>query len=292
MPSSVRPWRSIAGITAASRPRAVASSAAVSCVGSPSVCERVAREKSSNRSRRITVRQTRCARRSRRARRSTSATSCASSAACDRRPRPSARCVPIERRRRPTTTGRGSRLWASAWRWRPAARPRIPTSAGSPSAATFATVVIPRACSLLAVAGPTPHSRSTGSGCRNASSPAGGTTSSPSGFASPLATFARNFVRATPTVIGRPTCASTRRLSRTAMSAGAPAIRSIPRTSRNASSIDSPSTCGDVSSKIANTALLASEYALIRGGTTIARGHSRRAVRPPIAVRTPCAFAS
>ena len=37
------------------------------------------------------------------------------------------------------------------------------------------------------------------------SSSSGGTTSRPSGFATPLATFARNFVRATPTVIGRPT---------------------------------------------------------------------------------------
>ena len=38
-----------------------------------------------------------------------------------------------------------------------------------------------------------------------------------------------------------------------------------------------PSTRGVVSSKIANTALLASEYASIRGRTTIASGHSRRA---------------
>ena len=93
----------------------------------------------------------------------------------------------------------------------------------------------------------------------------------------PLATFARNFVRAMPTVIGSPTRASTSRRSRTAMSIGVPAIRRMPRTSRNASSIDSPSTTGVVSSNTANTALLASEYADIRGGTTIASGHSRRA---------------
>ena len=48
--------------------------------------------------------------------------------------RPSARCDPIERRRRPTATGRGSRLWASAWRWRPDAGPSIATSAASPQA--------------------------------------------------------------------------------------------------------------------------------------------------------------
>ena len=52
--------------------------------------------------------------------------------------------------------------------------------------------------SLLAVAGPTPQSRSTGSGCRKSSSPCGGTRSSQSGLATPLATLARNFVRAIP----------------------------------------------------------------------------------------------
>ena len=67
-------------------------------------------------------------------------------------------------------------------------------------------------------------------------------------MATPLATLARNFVLATPTVIGRPTRSRTSRRSRTAISAGVPAIRSSPRTSRNASSIDSPSTSGVVSS--------------------------------------------
>ena len=71
-----------------------------------------------------------------------------------------------------------------------------------------------------------------------------------------------------------------------------PTLRSIPRTSRNASSIDSPSTEGVWSSKTRNTALLASEYAVKRGGTTIACGHSRCARRWPIAVWTPNAFAS
>jgi hypothetical protein len=75
--------------------------------------------------------------------------------------------------------------------------------------------------------------------------------------------------------------------SRTAISTGEPAIRCIPRTSRNASSIEIPSTNGDVSWNTSNTALLASLYADMRGGTTIACGHSRRAWAPPIAVRTP-----
>ena len=86
-----------------------------------------------------------------------------------------------------------------------------------------------------------------------------GPRSSPSGLATPLATLARNFVRATPTVIGRPTRSRTSRRSRAAISFGVPAIRPSPPTSRNASSIESPSTSGVVSSKISNTALLASE---------------------------------
>ena len=94
--------------------------------------------------------------------------------------------------------------------------------------------------------GPTPQSRSTGSGCRNASSRSGGTTSRPSGFATALATLARNFVLATPTVIGSPTRSSTSRRSRSAISTGVPKARSTPRTSRNASSIESPSTSGVV----------------------------------------------
>ena len=66
----------------------------------------------------------------------------------------------------------------------------------------------------------------------------------------------------------------------------------MPRTSRNASSIDSPSTTGVAFSKTRKSALLASEYADMRGDTTTASGHRRRACLPPIAVRTPYAFAS
>jgi hypothetical protein len=94
--------------------------------------------------------------------------------------------------------------------------------------------------------------------------------------------LARNFVRATPTVIGSPTRSRTSQRSCLAMSVGDPRIRAIPRTSRNASSIDSASTSGAVSSKTSKTALLASEYAVIRGDTTIACGQSRRAVVPPM----------
>ena len=74
----------------------------------------------------------------------------------------------------------------------------------------------------------------------------------------PLATLARNFVRATPTVIGNPTSRSTSARRRDAIAAGVPAIRHRPPTSRNASSIDSPSTSGVTSWNTSNTALLAS----------------------------------
>ncbi len=86
-------------------------------------------------------------------------------------------------------------------------------------------------------------------------------------------------MRATPTVIGRPTSSRTRRRSRAAICAGVPAIRLMPLTSMNASSIDRPSTAGDMSSKTRYTALLASLYAEKRGGTTIAPGQRRP--RPP-----------
>ena len=72
------------------------------------------------------------------------------------------------------------------------------------------------------------------------------------------------------------------RRSRARVAAGVPAKCSIPRTSRKASSIDSASTVGAVSSKITKTALLASVYASNRHGTTAASGHRYRARAPPI----------
>jgi hypothetical protein len=66
----------------------------------------------------------------------------------------------------------------------------------------------------------------------------------------------------------------------------------MPRASRKASSIESGSTTGEVRSKISNTALLASEYASMRGRTMTASGHRLRASAPPIPPCTPCALAS
>ena len=106
----------------------------------------------------------------RRVTRSTRIISTASSSCRGRGRRPSARCAPIDRLRARVRTGRGSRLCASACRCRPRrARASRRTSASS-SSATCRTVPIPRARSFAAVTRPTPHSRSTGSGCRNASS--------------------------------------------------------------------------------------------------------------------------
>ena len=87
---------------------------------------------------------------------------------------PRARCEPIERRRRPTCTGEGRgcgpRRGGGARTPGRASRPAQPSS----SRATSPTVRdAPRTRSFSAVTGPTPHSRSTGRGCRNASSPSG-----------------------------------------------------------------------------------------------------------------------
>ncbi len=109
----------------------------------------------------------------------------------------------------------------------------------------------------MAVFSPTPHSRSTRIGRRNASSPSGGTSSSPSGLALPEATLARNFVRATPTLTARPASSWTRRRSRCATATGDPTLRRSPPTSRNASSIDTGSTIGVTSRNTANTSALA-----------------------------------
>ena len=205
---------------------------------------------------------------------------------------PSADCEPIERRPRPDLTRRWSRLCEMSWRRLPTAGPAIEHSSSTGIPASWPTVMIPCSRRRFAVAGPTPQSASTGSGCKNDNSVSGDTTNNPSGFAALLATFARCLVVATPIDNGRPTSSRTRARSRAAISGGVPANRSIPRTSRNASSIDSGSTTGAVSRKIRNTSRDASTYALNRGDTTIASGHRFLAFVPPIADLTPNARAS
>ena len=140
-----------------------------------------------------------------------------------RRPRaisargPSARCEPIEPPaaadlHRPRIAVVGERVEVPARRPARASTPAPPR----PSRATSPTVVIPRSWSLRGghrPDAPQPLDRQRveeGRARRRAA-----TTSRPSGLATPLATLARNFVRATPTVIGSPTRSRTSRRSRT-----------------------------------------------------------------------------
>ena len=135
-------------------------------VASGSVCDRVARVKSSNRSRSVdrpadAVRLAHPPRdpvdQRRRAPRRARPPAMPRGASRARAARP------IDRRRAAASTRRGSRLWASAWRWRPAARPSIATSAGlAERRRRRPTVRMPARAACAAVAGPTPHSRSTG----------------------------------------------------------------------------------------------------------------------------------
>ncbi len=258
-PTSVRPRWAITGAAEATSCRAAARIGCVAEVANGSVRERVARPKSSNRSRSTTVRPVRPAARMRAVMRSIRLTTTASISAGDRAPpaRPKARWAPTDRRRAPVVTRRQSMLRDSANSRRPIAAPTSDASIGSLSSATSATVAMPWAPNRSAVLGPTPHNRLTGNGCRNASSRSGGTSSSPSGLASRLATLARNFVRAMPTVMGSPTRARTSARSRSAMATGVPRSRRRPPTSRNASSTESGSTIGVQSRNTSNTSALA-----------------------------------
>ena len=139
---------------------------------------------------------------------------------------------------------------ARAWRCRPAARPSIASSAASGTCASSPTVEMPRLRSRAAVAAPTPQIRSTGNGCRKPRSSSVGTTQEPIGLGDDARHLGEEL---------RPCDADRQRkadLFADRRGGGEPRSRSdcrrsapCPRTSRNASSIESPSTSGDVSSK-------------------------------------------
>ena len=169
--------------------------------------------------------------------------------------RPRADCAPAEWAHRPVWMARGSRFQASAVSLRPAARPSRRSIARVELCASWPIVVTPASASLARVAGPTPHISSTGRSCRKATSPAGSTTTRPSGLATCEAIFARCLVRATPIEIGSPSSPRTRARTRSAMSAGAPNSRAEAETSANASSMEMRSTSGV---KSASTAIAAS----------------------------------
>ena len=117
-----------------------------------------------------------------------------------------------------------------------------------------ATVCSPSRTSASSVLSPTPHRAPTGSCCTKATTSSRGTTTMPSGLASPEASFATNLVGATPTEQVMP-CSSWM-VSRMSwpIRAGLPSRRTDPDTSRKASSSDNGSTTGVMVSKVAITA--------------------------------------
>ena len=107
-----------------------------------------------------------------------------------------------------------------------------PIPRGVPLSASSSSQHMSRRAAVFA---PTPHSEDTGSGCRNSSTSEEGTTIMPSGLHMPEASFARNFVGATPTEQVTPWSANTRDLTSSPMPPGVrPKRRSAPPTSRNA----------------------------------------------------------
>ena len=106
------------------------------------------------------------------------------------------------------------------------------------------------------------------------------------------AIFATPLVRAMPTERGSPISSRTRCRSAIAISTGLPAMWPSPRTSRNASSSDIPSTTGAVSRKILKSCRDAFTYESKSGSTTTRSGQRRFAFSAGIADRTPKARAS
>src|SRR5215813_15326618 len=109
----------------------------------------------------------------------------------------------------------------------------------------------------------------------------------PVGFGDLRGDLARCLVRATPTEIGRPSSARTRRRIVVAISAGGPKRWVQPATSAKASSMEIRSTRGV---KSPNTLMAASPnrwYSLKWPLTKVSCGQSSRARRPDIPPRTP-----
>ena len=94
----------------------------------------------------------------------------------------------------------------------------------------------PKSRSACWAFGPTPHSRLTGSGARNAASWPGGTTTSAFGLRRSEATLAHSLLLATPTLTTSPASSSTRDLIWRAIASPSPKAAALPVTSRKASS--------------------------------------------------------
>ena len=162
--------------------------------------------------------------------------------------------------------GRGSRLCASACRWRPDACPSRCTSSDSSSAATWPTVARPRVVQLRRGDPPDAPEPLDGERVEEPELVVGRDDEQAVGLGDAARHLreelrSRDADRDRQPDLARARAAAAGRRSRRAC----PASRSSPRTSRNASSIESPSTSGVVSSNTSKTALLASEYADIRG---------------------------
>ena len=164
------------------------------------------RVKSSKRRRSTTVRPTRSARRSRRAMRSTIPARSSSTRRGERGPRPPARCEPIERRRRPTCHRPRVAVVGERVEVAPGGAAEHRHQADLVERGDLADGGMPRSVQLLGgdrADAPQPLDGQRVEEVEFAGPAA--TTSSPSGLPTPLATLARNLVRATPTVMARPT---------------------------------------------------------------------------------------
>ncbi len=145
----------------------------------------------------------------------------------------------------------------------------------------------PISCRASPVTFPTPHSFSTGSGSRNSTSRPYGTTVRPSGLFMSEAIFATNLEAATPADTVSPVSAATAALIFRAISTAPPKSRSVPVTSRNASSMESASTRGENLWKIPKTRSDISLYRPIRTGRKTPWGQRRLAAAIGWAERTP-----
>ena len=142
--------------------------------------------------------------------------------------------------------------------WRPAARPSIRTSAASPSRATCPTVVTDCSRSFAAVTGPTPHSASTGERMQELQLAVDRHHQQAVGLGHPAGHLGEELRPGDPDRDRQADPVEDVSAQPHGDLRGVPEMRLNPPTSRNASSIDSPSTKGVVSWNTSNNALLAS----------------------------------
>ncbi|MDF2492845.1 MAG: hypothetical protein K0Q58_1423 [Microbacterium sp.] len=223
-------------------------------VGSGSVTDRVTVRKSANRTLMDTVAASApCARNrapTRSARRRSSAPRIASSAMSSSK----VSSCPMLFSTRSVSISRASSPRARCQTRAPIEGPSARSSTARGDDRTSPIVRIPRDSSASADFGPTPHSARTERGMRKSIVRSAGTMRRPSGLLAVDAIFATCFVEAAPMLQVSPVSSSTRARSIRATTPGEPQSRRAPRTSRNASSIDSGSTNGVISWKMLITA--------------------------------------